>query len=505
MESTIVKNINKYIVGILTALLVISGFFVVPTVLAISTPVMPPGTDAPPISIPNEARTDLPQGTLLLKKHVINDDGGFLMASNFTLHVKTVGNPEMDIMGSPTTGSEGGIAFLVSPGTYKVSEDVPPSDYVLQPGFGPDCDGTGMVTIAAGETKTCIITNDDIAMPQLVVQKWVVNHGGMAMISDFNLFVGFMPVTSGSLNSFSPGSYMVSEIGSLGYTATFGGDCTADGEVTLVSGQPPKLCTITNEQAAAASPWVSNMGTSYNGCSGVAGAGQGVFYWTYNNPTGISQKNFEFRVALATDPTFSNPPFVIDRFINGTSTQQSVFIYQPHAANALQYNTSYDWQVRVCDTQDACSSWTDGGLYIRTGHPSPFPSFAFSPVHPSPNQQVSFSDHSICYSNTGQTACQSWLWNFGDGQPANQQNPTHAYAGTGNFSVLLQASDGVDTCSTQGSITVSSPNPSQGGSSSGPAWKEVSPLENPNGNGQQGANGGSGGGGFSPFFFPSSQ
>jgi hypothetical protein len=55
-------------------------------------------------------------------------------------------------------------------------------------------------------------------------------------------------VVSGAQNSFNAGSHTVSET-SVGYAATFGGACAANGTITLALGDV-KSCTITNDDIA---------------------------------------------------------------------------------------------------------------------------------------------------------------------------------------------------------------------------------------------------------------
>ena len=74
-----------------------------------------------------------------------------------------------------------GTTVTVDPGTYTVDRDRP----VRLRGALGDCTGT----IAIGETKTCTVTNDDIA-PKLIVNKVVNNdNGGTATRGDFTLDV----------------------------------------------------------------------------------------------------------------------------------------------------------------------------------------------------------------------------------------------------------------------------------------------------------------------------
>ena len=89
-------------------------------------------------------------------KKVTNDDGGSAVAADFTLHVKLSGD---DVSGSPAAGTASpGTAYSLAAGTYAVSEDSYPS-YIQS--FSGDCNSKGSVTLAAGEEKTCTITNND--------------------------------------------------------------------------------------------------------------------------------------------------------------------------------------------------------------------------------------------------------------------------------------------------------------------------------------------------------
>jgi hypothetical protein len=102
-------------------------------------------------------------------------------------------------------------------------------------------------TPAATLTVTKTVTNDD---------------GGVKMISDFPLFIDAFPVTSGvATTTLPPGTYTVSETSDAGYAASvWGGNCAADGSITLADGDT-KTCTITNDDIAAiVVPVVSSSG-----------------------------------------------------------------------------------------------------------------------------------------------------------------------------------------------------------------------------------------------------
>jgi hypothetical protein len=99
--------------------------------------------------------------TLHVMKHVVNNHGGLSTSSSFQLHVKTGGS---DVAGSPSIGTEApGTVYTLSPATYVVSEDANPSYSSVLSG---DCDSQGTIVLVSGDSKSCTITNTDIAFPQ---------------------------------------------------------------------------------------------------------------------------------------------------------------------------------------------------------------------------------------------------------------------------------------------------------------------------------------------------
>jgi hypothetical protein len=141
-------------------------------------------------------------------------------------------------------GSSSGTAVALNPGSYSVSE-TGPAGYSST--LSADCSGT----IAAGETKTCTITNDDI-QPKLIVIKHVINdNGGTALASSFTMSVTGTDVSPnsfpgeespGTMVGLDAGSYSVGETGPSGYTRTDSADCAG----TISIGET-KTCTVTND------------------------------------------------------------------------------------------------------------------------------------------------------------------------------------------------------------------------------------------------------------------
>ncbi len=179
-----------------------------------------------------------PQLTVI--KHVINDNGGTAVASNFTMTVTNNASPLPSFPGAESPGTP----ITLTAGTYSVGE-TGPSGYAQN--SSTDCSGS----IAVGETKTCTITNDDI-QPKLHVIKHVINDsGGTKTAADFSLSVtgtnaspnSFVGAESpGTLVGLDAGSYSVDEGAVTGYAKTLGTDCSG----TLAVGDE-KTCTITND------------------------------------------------------------------------------------------------------------------------------------------------------------------------------------------------------------------------------------------------------------------
>jgi uncharacterized repeat protein (TIGR01451 family) len=173
--------------------------------------------------------------TLIVKKVVINNNGGTKVANNFTFEVN----------GGTTTSFEtdGQNDLTVNAGTYSVVE--PKVD-----GYSINYDNCDNVVIPNGGTATCTITNDD-DQPQYQLIKRVINDdGGTSQISDFDLYINSTQVTSGDINSFDAGNYLITESGPSGYTSSFSGDCDLQGNFSLVVGDPVRTCTLTNDDIA---------------------------------------------------------------------------------------------------------------------------------------------------------------------------------------------------------------------------------------------------------------
>ena len=142
----------------------------------------------------------------------------------------------------------------VSAGPHKIRESAGSGlgDYTSV--IGGACAADGSITLAAGDSKTCTITNGRTAKTGTLKVNKVCNpadDGGR-----FDVFVDdtrYPDVACGGTTgqvTWAAGKHTVREASGTGtslgdYTSVIGGACAADGSITLLAGDS-KTCTITN-------------------------------------------------------------------------------------------------------------------------------------------------------------------------------------------------------------------------------------------------------------------
>ena len=183
----------------------------------------------------------LKQGKLTVIKHVINNNGGTKVASNFQMS-----------LGDTTTfpGSEAGTTFTLDEGyTFTVGETIDPS-------YTMSTSGTCSGAIVADTTQTCTVTNDDKPAYLIVIKHVINDNGGTKKAADFTTTIsGVTTATPSAPGVEAPGvtnelttvgSYSVDEGAHVGYTRTLSADCSG----TIALGQT-RTCTITNDDQGA--------------------------------------------------------------------------------------------------------------------------------------------------------------------------------------------------------------------------------------------------------------
>jgi Prealbumin-like fold domain len=280
--------------------------------------------------------------TLKVIKVVTNNNGGSLLPSSFSIHVKT-GAVLTGVTGSPQPGAAApGTSYTLPAATYVVSEDDPTSLGYAQSSISGDCDASGNVTLAAGDTKTCTITNDDIA-PSLTIVKRIKNDsGGTKAISDFTITTsaGSFTFDGGAPDGQSITKYIGTTItgltagaktlietdvagyaeGTWGCTGATGGNGSGSvvtafnaGSVTLKIGDTA-TCTITNDDDAqnngssTAQSIILNDSASITSIRPVSGTTYHVTFRLY------------FNLANVPTPTCSSPIYTAVRDLTLSNT-----------------------------------------------------------------------------------------------------------------------------------------------------------------------------------------
>jgi uncharacterized membrane protein YgcG len=248
---------------------------------------------------------DTTLGRITLNKVVVNDDGGIFDVPNFPL---TLVNWDT----STTIPVVSGQTLDVEPGLYRFLEISSPYYHALYSG---DCNeynnlvpggpfpenGRGFFTLAAGDIKSCTLTNDDypLAGASVLVKKLVVNDdGGTKQPGDFQLSVsstGVFQMFNGTSTNPDGGDvyagtqvfipinepFVVNEVADTGYVATFQGDCSGTASFAEL-----KLCTVTNDDAPTGTLTVIK--TVVNDDGGTAVAGDFTLLFNDENAEGVT-------------------------------------------------------------------------------------------------------------------------------------------------------------------------------------------------------------------------
>src|SRR5206468_2468482 len=180
------------------------------------------------------------QPKLIVIQHVINDNGGTATAAGFTMSVTGSSPSPASFPGAESSGT----TVALDAGSYSVSASSVAGYTQTSAPARRSSD------LAAGETRTCTIVNDDV-QPKLIVIKHVINdNGGTALAGAFTMIVtGSSPSPAsftglespGKTVSINAGAYSVAETGPSGYAGSSSADCAG----SIAVGET-KTCPVTN-------------------------------------------------------------------------------------------------------------------------------------------------------------------------------------------------------------------------------------------------------------------
>ena len=254
----------------------------------------------------------------------MNDNGGNKTAGHFTMNVAGQSASPTSFPGVESPGT----SVTLNAGSYSVSETGLAG---YDDSYSTDCSGE----IAVGETKTCTVTNDDVAPTITVIKNVVNNSGGTAGANDFGLKVDTTTVNSGqTLTVNANHAYAIDEAGKTGYqfVSITGTGCptTLGGTATLNPGQNI-TCTIKNDDIPAQ-----------------------VTVTKYNDKNGNGQRD-------SGEPVLSGWTFFIDANKNGTKDSGETSATTGATGQVTFANLSAGQNLQICEVIQATWANTDPG------------------------------------------------------------------------------------------------------------------------------------------------
>ncbi len=195
--------------------------------------------------------------------HLFRPGGALTTGANSQVNLTGAGASACDVFWIPIAATTLG-ANSIFTGTDIDASGITIGDTVAWSGRALAYGGTitsngGIATVNTITVPTC--TNP----ASLTVTKTVINDGGgTKVVADFPLSVDATLVTSGVLNNFQAGTYVITETTNSNYNQTFSGSCIG-GNITIVSGQD-YACTITNTYVPPPVSSSSSGGGTHYGC-----------------------------------------------------------------------------------------------------------------------------------------------------------------------------------------------------------------------------------------------
>jgi len=214
-------------------------------------------------------------------------------------------------------------------------------------------------------------------------------------------------------------------------------------------------------------------GETWNHCI-FKGLSLPTFHWTYSDPDGDLQTAYEIRVDNDNDFTFVDADeFCVPGVLCSGTIGTAFTPLRDEWRNWMRWNTNYWWIVRVKDSRENWSEWSDPNHFQTPTHAYPWSDFFWSPEKPSQGEVVEFNPGAS--QTFGGATIVSYLWTITKGEGefvggTNAQYPKPKIVFTTlNNEVELKITDSSGffcTCLPK-EITMQMPLPE---------WKEIAPF-----------------------------
>jgi len=362
--------------------------------------------------------------------------------------------------------------------TYPVNgypdADFPYSACLDLPGPGQDCDGVGDYTVSGWARAYRAIEPGGQTLGGW--DGWIKLRGIWANGVSLN--------NSPDPSEFEGWAWAGDVIGWISFNCFNKGVCgDSDYKVSTSSNQLPNKSTDLEEK--------------WRCCGGIPSVAKRTslfLNWTYSDPNGNPQAAYEVWVDESSD--FSNPKFnnIVDPgpclgsdcsyAVNLVDDDEGDWLDIPPLPGGLVWATTYWWKVKVKNSNNVWSNFSDPKSFITPNRASPIPNFILNPASPETGEVVNFTDESKCYLFNGVADIEydcdaggneiTYEWDFDDGSPVStfKGSTTHTYSDLGKRTVRLQVTDdlvglGLGMCYKEETIELKLPLPT---------WREITPF-----------------------------
>jgi hypothetical protein len=184
----------------------------------------------------------------------------------------------------------------------------------------------------------------------------------------------------------------------------------------------------------------------------------GILSWVFSDEEdGDTQSAYQIQIDGNAD--FSSPEIDTGKIMSASDSYAT-------GAGVLFYGNIYYWRVKVWDSYDSESEWSDSDSLSTPSHAYPSIDFSWSPQSPSLEEIVQFADQSTVVGGVS-----SWAWTFQNGSPESsaEQNPQVSFSGEGSKQVTLRVTDNAGySCQLSRNLLSGLPLPN---------WKETAPQD----------------------------
>ena len=409
------------------------------------------------IEIPSDDTTPSPTdqtdfGTVNLNGEAVTRT--FTIANNGTADLLLTGTPAVTLL----TGTH--FSITAQPASPVISH----STTLFQITFDPTAAGTFTDTVSIANNDpdetpyTFDIAGTGVAT-LLTVTKVITNdNGGTLNAASVPLFVDGIPVNSGDILSVTVGTHTFTETQQPGYTASYGGDCDAGGQVTLALGDSKSCILYNDDQETDAAGVTINTGDGLS----LSEASPNDTYTVVLNTQPVAtvtivitpdnQLDLGSGVGNAISLTFTPLNWQTEQTVT-VAAHDDALVEGGHQGQLTHSATSND-----SGYNGATATFIIDGV-TSTGSPLIYATITDNDIPVAGLQATNDSPTTLGHPTTFTATVSrgsdiSYTWDFGDGSHGSGATVSHTYATAGNYTATLTATNNLSTQVATTTVTI---------------------------------------------------